>query len=156
MPTTSAIPAVKTQLVAVLGARAGLAGVSVSYSWPGTMMPQGGSAIEAIFLGSASSVEVIPAMKAGRKIRQETIDLDVVIWVIRPADGPDAASGSETRAYELMAELENALADDTQIGLSSTALQWAEITGHHVDHAPAQKGWGTQIIAKVRCHSRLT
>ena len=94
MPTISAVPAVKNALVTTLAARAGLNGVSVTYSWPGTSMPAGGGsgAIEAIFLGATDVQSHIPSMKAGRKLRQEEFTQDCVIWVIQPGGSPEDAA----------------------------------------------------------------
>jgi len=97
----------------------------------------------------------IPSMKAGRKLRQEEFTQDCVIWVIQPGGSPEDAATPEARAYTIYGELESALADDPQLGIGTT-LQWAEITGHRIDHAPAQKGWAIQLVVHIRCHARLT
>jgi hypothetical protein len=155
MATTTTVPTIKTQLVSQLQARTNLSGVTIAYSWPGTVMPAGTGPIEVIFLGKVDVDASIPSLKAGRKQRQEDYTLDVVFWVIQPFDRPDRAQDSEARCLVLFNELEDLLAEDPLIGLTASTLQWMKIVGWDIEHAPVQKGWATQIVAKLEVHARL-
>lgn len=155
MPTVSTIPTVKARIITLLVARAGLSGVSVTYAWPGTS-----AAAEQMFFGETQAVDhEIANIRAGRKQRQETYDLGLVIQVLKPGSTALTASTVESRAFALAQEVENMLADDPTlaIGPPSGALQWA-----HVDSiespvlVPFEKGWGAELTVRIRCHARLT
>lgn len=149
MSTITLIP-VKRQLEQLLAARPGLAGVQVMYRWAGDSKDQ-----EAIWFGNTSGSNTYPVMRAGRKPRDEQYVVNLHLEVQCP-DSADETS--EARALELLAELEDLVADDPALGLSGTfPTLVAELASWSVTNGlldPA--GWGTHITAQIEVKSRLT
>jgi hypothetical protein len=119
---TSTVPAVKAALVSRLDARAGLDGVSVTYSQP-SEMPQ-----EAIYLDRVRGVHAVSGTTGGRVPRDEQYTIDLIIHCFVSGVTPPEA---EDRAFDLLAEVENELADTPRLGLS--IIDWAEIRGYELD-----------------------
>lgn len=149
--STTTLPTVKAQLVAVLAARAGLAGVQVSAVWPGKESTEQ----ESVWLGDARGRRDYPVVRAGRKPRDETYTLDVFIQVLRPESWDPSA---ETRAFELFAELEDAIAADPAIGLSATLPTLVLGAGAFTlaNGVLDPGGWGALIRAEVEARARLS
>lgn len=147
MATRSTVPAVRAALVALLQARPGLAGVQVGYSHPGDALER-----ESMFLGGTRGRHDPANLRAGRKHRDEAYTLDV--WVDVSADGPTAQPASE-RAWALIGELEDVLADDPSLGLGQPL--WAVLgecdDGHDFDEET--RGWKARIRAGVDIKARL-
>lgn len=101
MATTSTIPAVKAALVASL--RSALPDVQITYG--GVENPQESY----IGIGNVVGNFAIPTMKAGRKSRNETYTIAVLIATILATDDVE---GAEALAYEHLATLEDLLAND--------------------------------------------
>lgn len=148
MATVSTIPTVRAQLVALLAARPGLAGVQVEYTHPGQELEG-----ETIFLGDSRSAIALATVRAGRRTRQESYTLDV--WVEVNGDGPTAQTASE-RAWTLVGEIEGQLADDASLGLSQPF--WAHVAeadqSVYVDDA--KRGYVSRIRVGINCEARLT
>jgi hypothetical protein len=150
MASRSTLPTVRAQLVSLLGARAGLAGVMVTPCYPGDT-----DRTEAVYLGEARGHDVIPVSRAGRAKRQEDYQVDV--WISVTVAGPDGAV-AETRAFALFGELEDALADDPTIGLggagfiSATLADWDE----RLALDPLRSGWACIVRAAVDIKARLS
>lgn len=154
MATSSTIPTVKAAIVSVLQARATagstLDKVGISYAWEG-------NGPDAIFIGDLPTSDgFIPTIKAGKKARQEEYDLDVVFQSWRAAAGSDGGQAVEARCFAMYAELDDAMALDPKFGLGITVVQLAELTGVEVRLLPFEKGWQSELIAKVSVHARLT
>lgn len=166
MSTSSTLPAVKAALVSLLQDALSTSGVSggqipVEYAWPGP-----DSADEMVFLGrhpdtvgnplteSGSMRSEIPTIKAGRKQRQETYTVDVTCWSFRPDLTAGGAEEAETRGFQIFAEVEDVLADDPTLGLSS--IQHAVLTDVGVALIPFQSGWASVLVASVTVNARLT
>lgn len=148
--TTTSLPTVKAQLLARLQARPGLAGVQVTYVWPG------GDATgdEAIWFGDARGVGTYPVMRAGRKPRDEEYTFDVFAQVLAP-DSWDQTS--EARALALLAELEGTVADDPNLGLTALPTLVARVANWTLTNGVlGDGGWGTVVRAQVETKSRLT
>lgn len=148
MSTTTLVP-VKLKLIDLLVGRPGLAGTQIGYRWPGDATEQ-----EAIWLGDSRGAGTYPVMRAGRKPRDELYTFDVFLQVLTP-DALDETS--ELRALELLAELEDVVADDPGLGLGGThptlvarVASWASTNGL------LESGWGTVIKADIEVKSRLT
>ena len=156
MATTSTVPTVKARLVAVLGDRLA---VPVTWAWPG---PETES--ECVFLGphpQLADVRLdlssdIPTIKAGRKHRQEGYVVRVTVWSFRPELTAVDAQECETRAFELAAEVEDALADDPRLGLSPATIQSAEVETLASTLFPFRAGWACELAIDVRVRARLT
>lgn len=149
MSTTTA-PTVRAQLITLLAARPGLAGVLVTPVWQGDAATQ-----EQMYLGKTSADLDFATIRAGRKKREEDYAVDLVIDVERPDDwGPD----SEERAFALAAEVDDLVADDPAIGLGAT-LPTLRIHVSHLEQtsgALAEGGIGTRITLTLSVQSRLT
>lgn len=151
MSTTSTVTDFKSALIAALAARPDMTGVQVVYSWPGpTTRP------EAVFFGESLSGESeIPTIKAGRKQRSETYELEIVCWVFLTASTPTTgAQEAEARAFELMQSVDDLLADDPQVGVQF--VQWARLGNFESLLAPVEKGWACALSRKINVQARLT
>ena len=148
MATRSTVPTVRAALVALLSARPALANVQVSYSHPGDALEH-----ESIFLGDMRATAELATVRAGRRTRNESYTIDV--WVEVNSDGPTAQT-CEERAWTLLGELEDQLADDATLGLTQpfwAVLAEAEESVYFDD---AKRGFVARIRAGVRCEARLT
>lgn len=112
MSTTSTAPTVRATLVAALDARPALDAVSVTHMWQGQADEQ-----EAMFLGNTTITNEWATIRAGRKTRDETYQIQLMIHVHVPGDWGPAA---ETRMFVLIAEVEDLVAADPTLGLSAT------------------------------------
>lgn len=161
-PTTSTIVTVKTQLVVLAAAAlvdAGVDGapVPVSYAWPG---PETGA--EHVFLGRHPELDdirldadqEIPTIKAGRKQRQENYDVQMTVWTFRPDLDPIDARECEARAFDLVARLENVLADDVQIGLPDV-VQYCRVDTVTSTLFPFNSGWADEVLLTLAVAARL-
>lgn len=109
MATGSTVYAVKAAIVTLLQANGALANVQISHGYPG----EGNIQREAIYIDRVTGGQRIPVFKAGRKTREETYAVTVVVFVEQ--DGVTAADAEE-RAFELLQEVEDMLADDPTLG----------------------------------------
>lgn len=148
MATTSTVPTVRAQLVALLSARPALADVQIGYTHPGDALEH-----ESMFLGDSRATVELATIRAGRRTRQESYVLDV--WIEVNSDGPTAQPATE-RAYTLLGELEGQLADDASLGLSQPF--WAHLA--EVDNSnyfdDTKRGFVSRIRAGIQCEARLT
>lgn len=147
MATTATDVAVRQALIALLAARPGLAGIQVVYAHPGQAIRS-----EAIYTRNARVESPIAALRAGRKTRDETVRLEVVVDVLGPGD--DQAT-VDTRAAALGAELENLLADDiTCLSASGAFEAWVE--GYTADGGIEGESRRAVRVYTVLYHARLT
>lgn len=162
MATSSTVPTVKARLVTEFTtalATASPAGgqVQVAYAWPGS-----NTQLEVVFLGyhpdlrdiRLEALSEIPTIKAGRKHRQETYTVPVTVWTFDPKYTADKAQQCEARAFALFDPLQDALADDPQIGLS--AIQSAMLGDYAATLWPFNKGWACELVFEVNVAARLT
>lgn len=146
MATTSQAPQFKADLVTAL--RAGLPGVQVEYAWPGPNTES-----ECVYLDRVEGTVSYPALMAGRKMRQEDYTVDVVIWVHQPDTSPLAFQECESRAFQLRAAIEDALAADP--GFSS-ASKWALEDSFETEPQPYEHGWAIALTLQVSVMDRLS
>lgn len=162
MATSSTVPAVKKQLVALFKASLATASVTggqiqTAYAWPGA-----NAEAESVFLGyhpdvrdiRLDAVSDVPTIKAGRKHRQESYTVPVTVWTFDPKFVADKAEQCEARAFALFDPLQDVLADDPQIGLSS--IQTALLGDHASTLWPFKTGWACELVFEVNVQARLT
>lgn len=155
MATTSSVPVVKAAIVAALAARPALAEVHVVYAWDGPAMEA-----ESIYLDPPEDVQTgqsrIPTLKAGRKARQETFNITVVVQVNQPDGTAWTAATTEARAYTLMAEVESMLADDPGLAAVVGSTGVFTFNDHTRSLTPLDKGWRCRLEQSVTCNVRLS
>ncbi len=159
MATTSTVPTVKAQLVAVLAAALDGMDVPVTYAWPGKE-----TGPEAVFLGphpATADIRVdqtsqIPTIKTGRKARQENYTVRLTVWSFMPEETSDEAAKCEARAFEILGPIEDALADDPRIGLAPALLQRTEIEDVASTLFPFKSGWACELAVDIAVFARLT
>ena len=146
MASTSTVPAVKAALTSRLDARTGLDGVSVTYAQPGDALPH-----EAIYLDRVTGVHDVRVTTGGRVPRDEQYTIALVIHVFLATGGPQEA---EDRAFELLAEVENELANTPRLGLS--IIDWAEARAYELDTTRYTDGALARIKLGIECFAQLT
>lgn len=110
MATGSTVYTVKAAVVALLQANSALQGVQITHSYPG----EAAIKREAIYLDRpVIGRHEIANMKAGRKQRNETYALPIGISVVKPKG---TVADAEQRAFDLLQEIEDMLADDPSLG----------------------------------------
>lgn len=96
----------------------------------------------------------IPTMKTGRKRREETYKLIANVSVVR--GGRDPAS-AETRAIEIMTEVEDLLADSPNLGLVQYPTMRITLDEFDLDSFmdESRAGWRTMMVLKLLVQVRL-
>ncbi|HVV37587.1 MAG TPA: hypothetical protein VHC63_13340 [Acidimicrobiales bacterium] len=142
------MPAVKAALVALLSANGALAGVQISQGYPGESFIER----EAIYTDRVTGRHEIANIKAGRKQRDENYALTLVVSVV--SDAPEDVADVETRAFVLLQEIEDTLADDPSLGnvdgvVHAVAGQFRELAD------PTTNGAACVIEFEVEVNARL-
>ena len=108
---------------------------------------------ETIIVANLKGVEGgIRDMRAGRKARTDKFDVTVILWA---AQQGQTAAQARSRCVELLAALEDVLADDPSLG-SVPGLYSAQLGPYDgPDAAPGTEGHVAQITATINCDSRL-
>lgn len=151
MPTTTTIGLARDALISAINT--GDLQDKVFYAWPGPEIAKG--YWEAAWIDTVLEwTQQIPTLKTGRKQRQERYVFELVLWVAKPEVGSLGAKATFDRALELLAIVENALADDVQLG--DTNIQWMAGISRTVDLIPHEKGWATQLVVRIEGNARLT
>jgi hypothetical protein len=140
---TSTIPTTKANLVTQLQARAGLAGVQVSYG-PPLPNPQR----EYIWVGDVTGVQEFAAMAAPNQ-RHEQYTVKTIIGVLKEGGDIQAA---DVRCFALMGEVEAQLRTDSTIGGAVavcviTAIELAEFV------APDGMNRTAQLVLEIECQA---
>lgn len=161
MGTVSTVPTVKAQMVtkfktALATASQDSGQVPCTYAWPGPATQP-----ECVFLGpNPQTADLrldlssdIPTIKAGRKARQEDYTVRTTIWQWRPDLTSDGASTVEAAAFTLAALLEDVVANDPQIGL--TTIQWIKVESVSSTLFPFEKGWACELAIDFDVAARL-
>ncbi len=119
----------------------------MSYGFPDTQVLN-----EALWFEDAETGTEIPLMRSGTKKVDETVDLDVVVQVLKP-DG-SAQDAADARAAEILVELQQELAETPQ---TVDAVLWAEMVGwkHTAGLLPNGGGHGSRFEVTVRYKARL-
>lgn len=148
MATSSTIPAAKAALVSLIGSA--LSGVQVKYGRPADNQ----LARECVWIGDVSGAQRIPVIAAGRKRREETYQIDVVCAVLRPRG---EVSDAEARAFVLMTEVEDVVADDSTLGLATATGFFEATTEGPIETEAAQTLEGPACVVRftVACKARL-
>lgn len=146
MATTSTVPTARAALVTAL--TAALPETQIAWSHPGDAREP-----ESIYLGEARIDSEVATIRAGRKKRQERYTIDVLIDVA--ADGPTGQDASE-RAFVLLGELEDILADDPSLGLPQPFWAALGATTEIPFFDEARRGFGSLLRVGVNCEARLT
>lgn len=146
MATTSTVSEVRQAIVDRLSARTALTDVQIAWSWPGRATSN-----ETIFCAPPIDGDSgIPVMRAGRQKRDESYRVDVVCQVVRP--GGEVREAFD-RAFELMGELEDELADDPLLGL--TSILWAQVGGYDLVEGLTDQGGACRLEVHVDVRARL-
>lgn len=124
MANTSRTQAVRAALHTQLAARNGLDGVQISKY---KISPGDADWDEGIALGKATADQETNAYDGGR---DETIDLEIIIWCRKDGDGDTVSEAAETQVLAFWAEVENQLRGD--ITVNSTVLK-AEAGSYELD-----------------------
>ncbi len=153
MADTSTFITFKQAVIDALEAKTGAGGdledVQVAYGWPGP-----NAARELIAWGNVADLEhAIPTIKSGRKQRQETLRVPLVVWVFHPDATPLTVKSVEERAFALLGPVEDTFADTPQV---VDAVQWAAIDDGEVVTVPYDKGWAVAVTVNVQVNARLT
>lgn len=144
---TSTAPALKAALLTALVTALTVDGTQVVYSHPGDALEP-----EAVFLGDVRGTSEVPTSRAGRLARHERYTLDV--WISVVADGA-TAEAAETRAYALLAKLEDVLADTATLGLAIVAAVLGEWDAS-LAFDDARRGWSALLRVGVDVNARLS
>lgn len=154
MPTTTTMAAFRAALYNALVAKQTtgtptppLSGVQVSYGEPVT------SQKERVVFGPAVEGEHEPvALKDGRRKRDETYRMDVVVTVSSKAHPIQ----SEARAAAILGVVEDVLADDPDLS-GTPGVLWAIPTGVEMDTGYSPEGTPkTEATLRVEVRARLT
>jgi hypothetical protein len=142
----STIPACKTALLTILGARPALAAVNVSRSEP--TKDEDVTNPRMIFLGAVESAENWSTLGAQR--RRETYRLGITVYAEDWGDDPDAA---ETAAFGLWAEVTDGLRDDLRAQPSTLRTagvqQYDDITFRQTTGPASAEKWGARIDGQI-------
>jgi hypothetical protein len=147
MATTSIRSEVKAALVSTI--TAALPGVQVSQGWPGR-----GIEPEFVAVANVSGTMSLPLMQAGRKPREDDFVISILIGTAK--GGRDTIEEVEARALELLAVVEDALADDPSLGEIDGVL-WMAI--ERVDGPNSEittEGPAAFLTVEIAVRSRLS
>lgn len=150
--TTSSIPAVKAALVELITAALATAGanggpVQVSYGWPGTVGER-----ELVYAGNVEGRHEPGPMTGGRKRRDETYAVEIVVEVVQPRG---TAAAAEDRAFELLTAVEDTLANNPSLG-GIDGLMWARGGEMSAEAGLSDEGPMARITYRTNCHARLS
>jgi hypothetical protein len=147
MATRSVIPATKQKIIDLLNAKTLISDskVQVAYSTPANLER------ESIYFYGVRFRHDLPVMRAGRKPRDE----DFVLLAAIAASSPGNSSReAEERAFVLLGELEDILADDPKL---DGTVEWSKITESDGGNPePDAEGWDGLIRVAIECKARLT
>ena len=148
-------------LIAALQADPSLAGDGVSVSYGAPVLPSDLQAAdgdyEAIWLGDADETEEIPVLTAGHIHRDETIAQQLIVQVLKPTtDGTQLAA--DTRAVELLARVQDVVANNVDLAVTDPARFEAVITSWRLRRGflGNGQGHGSRFEVTVEFTARLT
>lgn len=162
MATTSTVPTVIDALLAAFNIEnypeeyqatyGGLAGVMTHEAWPGP-----DASAEMVVLGEVTWDEYrIATIKSGRKQRQENYAVGFEVFIMgAPGSKPTDPSTARDRALEVLAAIEDVLADDPTIGLAAGTVQRIELEPTEAGPRVFEKGWAYRIAGRFNVHARL-
>lgn len=145
------IAAVKTSLIGLIGNMGGLSGVQCEYAWPGDDK----AGPERIFFGFARPVITQAALRAGRRVRNESTDLDLFVQCVKVGG---TAEEAEARVVEMAAEVEQCVSDNKHLeGDPVEGLNWVGIEGQgQLANAYNEEGSFAEMAYTIHYDARLT
>lgn len=151
MAGTNAV-ALKEILLAKLQAAPALAGVQLTYGWPGQDIER-----ERVWFGRITGTQKYRGIGAqAMKPRDETLILKVYVEVELDGDGgPEAQHGADVRAQTLGQALEDAIASDPGLTSSGSGPRWAGVVGVALEGGATTTGRYAQLIYDLQFFSRL-
>lgn len=147
MATTSTLPAVYAALESLVRTAVNDASVGVTIGRP----KNAEITRDAIYFGEATTSDGVPIMKPGRLERDERYTIETIIGVSLPRG---TVADAITRAYVLRASLENVLADDKFLGL--TSIEHATLQDGTMTPGYGNEGPVVVVTCGVRVVARLT
>ncbi len=154
--TTSILPDVKARLVELLEASTDLNDVDIAWCPPANFQR------EVVYFARTVGTSEVANMRAGRKARDETVTMTLVISTAEPGKGGEDA---ERRCFELWAVVESLLADDISLigahGDDVERLQRipgvlsVEVQEWTAGPDPDIEGWTGLLVAQIRVTARL-
>lgn len=150
MATTSTVPAAIDALLTALNA-ALPAGVDAYESWPGHQ-----AAAEMVVLGEVTWDDYeIASLKTGRQRRQENYRVGVEVFVIgQDGSTPADPSPARDRAFSLLTDLEDLLADTPKLGLGTT-VQVVQFHATEAGPRVFEKAWAYRVAGQIEVQARL-
>lgn len=161
MGTTTALVVAKQTVVALLAANAAIVadGVPVSYGAPvlPTDLKASGGAFEAVWLGDAKASHETPILTAGRRYRDETIDLEVIVQVLKRGTA-GTQEAADVRAQVIAGLVETVFANLIDAGVTSFDRFEVLVGGydHKAGHLGAGQGHGSRFELDLEITARLT
>jgi hypothetical protein len=147
--TTSVLQSAKGALLDLLTDRAGLAEVQLAYADPGRFRRT-----ECIFFGSTRGEHKIASIKAGRQSRNERLEVELYLYAYHK--GSQDPKTSEARVLELLGEVEDALAESPQLGLTG-AVSWAKLGAiEEIDCGMRDEGTDAVALVRIEIEARLS
>lgn len=142
------VAAAKVALLSVLqGAASPTTTVEYAYSGKGD-----GQARQYVWLGKATVQQDYAALTAGRKPREEVCVIDVHVSAYKPGG---TVQDADAAVIALGLVLENAIANDPQLGGTVTGLRYAGIEGGDLEYAIDDEGVASLMTYHVTFKSRL-
>lgn len=156
MSTTSTVPVGIDALLDLFNnklATAGLSDVQAFQSWPGP-----DAAAEMVVFGEIEWAEYeIASIKAGRQRRDEDWNVGFEVFVAGVAESTPANPGvARDRCFDIMAALEDSLADDPRAALAAPVVDWIQARPTAAGPRVFEQGWAYRIAGRIHVHARLT
>jgi hypothetical protein len=146
MPTYCTIPIAKAALKGLLEARAGLSGVSIGWDRSSELMPT----IDRVYLFDTIEHEREWLALGQRRIEEE-YTLQVIVDTFGSGADPTA---TETRLWELVAEVELCVKDDFDVLAGAT--NWiSKPDGTTTNLVPTDDGWIASATVRILCQARI-
>lgn len=146
MATSSTVPAVKAALVTRIASS--LSGVSVTYGRPADNLLAG----KGVWVGDVEGEHRVPVMTAGRKRREETYRVQIVVFN-HLARGTQQAA--ELAAFTLLTEVEDVVADDPTLGTVDGLVHATIGGGFTTTVDQTAEGPVCLVTVEVDCLARL-
>lgn len=126
-------------------------GWECAYGWPGDKLAK-----RSMWIGAAQVGVEVEVMRAVRRRRHETIDLNVALWA-RDDDGDDPAERQENAdeaVLGVLRVLDEWIADENHVGRPDL-IDMAFLTSWTHEVGPTENGQAALIEATIRIRSRL-
>lgn len=148
--SSTVIVALRQAVITGLQGQAGLAGVQVTYGWPGDDLAQR----TRVFTNRARADQSPASLRTGRTFRDEAGTFDIVIQVLAVAgDAHDA----DSTAVGVGLVVEEWIADNRTAVVSSVpGLSWIEANGWELKNLYNDRGSLTELTYTLAYRARLT